>query len=42
MIAISIILPIVASVCGYIAGKNEFIITNKLHNLMFEKRKNDA
>ena len=42
MIAISIILPIVASVCGYIAGKNEFAITNKLHNLMFEKRKNDA
>ena len=42
IIAISIILPIAASVCGYIAGKNEFVITNKLHNLMFDKKKNDA
>ena len=39
---VSTLLPVVACILGYIMGKNEFLIWNKIHNFMFEKGKKDA
>lgn len=37
--AVSVVSPIAASILGYISGKNDFAISDKLRNLMFEKEK---
>lgn len=39
---VSTVLPVVACIVGYIMGKNEFLISNKIHSIMFEKGKKDA
>ena len=42
VIVMNIIVPISASVAGYISGKKKFTISDKIHNLMFEKDKKDT
>ena len=42
MVCVSTLLPVVACIVGYIMGKNEFLISNKIHSFMFEKGKKDA
>ncbi len=42
VIIISVVIPVVASVTGYISSKNSSFISNKLRGLMFEKDNNDT
>ncbi len=41
IVVLSIAIPILACVVGYVLGRREFWISDKLHNLMFEKGKKD-
>ena len=38
VVLVSFILPVIASFTGYISGKKDFTISDKLRNLMFEKK----
>ena len=41
IVILSIVLPVLTSVLGYICGKREFVISDKIYSLVFEKRKKD-
>lgn len=41
VVILSVILPIVASVAGYISGKNNFALLDKIRGIMFEKDNKD-
>lgn len=42
VIILSILLPVAASVAGYISGKNNFTFSDKIRSLMFEKENKDT
>lgn len=41
VVILSILLPVAASVAGYISGKNNFAFSDKIRSLMFEKENKD-